>query len=153
MSGGMKFKTRLAGGAAFAALMLGGAAAAAEPVKFDIAPQSLTAALNEFGVQSNHAVLFTTDLTSAKVTHGVSKEADPEIALAEMLDGTGLSFRRSGDAFLIVSASDPQSGSAAGDGADAGTVQALIVTAQKREENIQDVPIAMSAYTQEDLTK
>jgi len=149
----MKFKTRLAGGAAFAALMLGGAAAAAEPVKFDIAPQSLTAALNEFGVQSNHAVLFTTDLTSAKVTHGVSKEADPEIALAEMLDGTGLSFRRSGDAFLIVSASDPQSGSAAGDGADAGTVQALIVTAQKREEDIQDVPIAMSAFTQEDLTR
>jgi len=149
----MKFKTRLAGGAAFAALMLGGAAQAAEPVKFDIAPQSLTAALNEFGVQSNHAVLFTTDLTGAKVTHGVSKEADPEIALAEMLDGTGLSFRRSGDAFLIVSASDPQSGSAAGDGADQGTVQALIVTAQKREENIQDVPIAMSAFTQEDLTR
>jgi len=154
MSGGMKFKTRLAGGAAFAALMLGSAAAAAaEPVKFDIAPQSLTAALNEFGVQSNHAVLFTTDLTGAKVTHGVSKEADPEIALAEMLDGTGLSFRRSGDAFLIVSASDPQSGSAAGDGADAGTVQALIVTAQKREENIQDVPIAMSAFTQEALER
>jgi outer membrane receptor protein involved in Fe transport len=153
MSGGMKFKTRLAGGAAFAALMLGGAASAAEPVKFDIAPQPLTAALNEFGVQSNHAVLFTTDLTSAKVTHGVSKEADPEIALAEMLDGTGLSFRRSGDAFLIVSASDPQSGSAAGGGADQGTVQALVVTAQKREENIQDVPIAMSAFTQEDLTR
>jgi iron complex outermembrane receptor protein len=52
-----------------------------------------------------------------------------------------------------VRASDPQSGSAAGDGADSGTVQALIVTAQKREENIQDVPIAMSAFSQEDLTK
>ncbi|HEX6866903.1 MAG TPA: hypothetical protein VF122_06705, partial [Caulobacteraceae bacterium] len=64
MSGGNQFKMRLAGGAAAAALMMGaGAAAAAEPVKFDIAPQSLTAALNEFGVQSNHAVLFTTDLT------------------------------------------------------------------------------------------
>ncbi|HET9159377.1 MAG TPA: TonB-dependent receptor plug domain-containing protein, partial [Caulobacteraceae bacterium] len=152
----MNFKTRLAGGAAVAAILLGasaGAAQAAEPVKFDIAPQPLTAALNEFGVQSNHAVLFTTDLTNAKVSRGVSKEADPEIALAEMLNGTGLSFRRSGDAFLIVSASDPQSGSAAGDGADQGTVQALIVTAQKREENIQDVPIAMSAFTQEALER
>jgi outer membrane receptor protein involved in Fe transport len=52
-----------------------------------------------------------------------------------------------------VSSSDPQSGGAAGGGADQGTVQALIVTAQKREENIQDVPIAMSAFTQEDLTR
>ncbi|HEX6866221.1 MAG TPA: TonB-dependent receptor, partial [Caulobacteraceae bacterium] len=43
-------------------------------------------------------------------------------------------------------------GSAAGDGAE-GTVQALIVTAQKREEDIQDVPIAISAFTQEDLTR
>jgi outer membrane receptor protein involved in Fe transport len=32
-------------------------------------------------------------------------------------------------------------------------VQALIVTAQKREEDIQDVPIAISAFTQEDLTR
>jgi outer membrane receptor protein involved in Fe transport len=50
-----------------------------------------------------------------------------------------------------VGATDPQSGSAAGDGADQGTVQALIVTAQKREENIQDVPIAISAFSQKEL--
>jgi len=151
MSGQKTFKVRLAGGAAFAALMLGSAAAAAEPVKFDIAPQSLTAALNEFGVQSNHAVLFTTDLTGTTLSRGVSKEAEPEIALAEMLDGTGLSWRRSGDAFLIVRAdADPQSGSAAGGGAE---VEALIVTAQKREEDIQDVPIAISAFTQEALER
>ena len=150
MSGGMKFQARLMGGAAFAALMLGGAAAAAEPVKFDIAPQSLTAALNEFGVQSNHAVLFTTDLTGAKVTQGVSQEAEPEVALAQMLAGTGLAYRRSGDTFLIVDAQDPQGGSAAGAGAE---VEALIVTAQKREEDIQDVPIAISAFTQESLER
>jgi iron complex outermembrane receptor protein len=145
MSGGKKLHARLMSGAAFAAMMLGGAAAAAEPVKFDIAPQSLTAALNEFGVQSSKAVLFTTDLTGAKVSRGISQEAEPEIALAQMLDGTGLTWRRSGDAFLIVKAdSGPQSGSAEGGGAE---VEALIVTAQKKEENIQDVPIAISAFS------
>jgi iron complex outermembrane receptor protein len=151
MSGGKKFQARLMGGAAFAALMFGGAAAAAEPVRFDIAPQSLTAALNEFGVQSSHAVLFTTDLTGAKVTQGVSREAEPEVALAQMLTGTGLGYRRSGDTFLIIKAdADPQSGSAAGGGAE---VEGLIVTAQKREEDIQDVPIAMSAFSQEALER
>ncbi|HEX5777004.1 MAG TPA: TonB-dependent receptor [Caulobacteraceae bacterium] len=44
----------------------------------------------------------------------------------------------------------PQSGSAAGAGAE---VEALIVTAQKREEDIQDVPIAISAFTQESLER
>src|SRR5690606_3628362 len=54
-------------------------------------------------------------------------------------------------AVRIVDAQAPQGGSAAGDGA--GTVEALIVTAQKREEDIQDVPIAISAFSQEDLTR
>jgi outer membrane receptor protein involved in Fe transport len=151
MSGGKNLNARLMSGAAFAALMFGSAAAAAEPVKFDIAPQPLTAALNEFGVQSSKAVLFTTDLTGAKITRGISQEAEPEIALAQMLEGTGLGFRRSGETFLIVKADQgPQSGSAAGGGAE---VEALIVTAQKREEDIQDVPIAISAFSQEDLTR
>ena len=47
-----------------------------------------------------------------------SRQPNAEIALAQLLDGTGLTYRRNGDTFLIVSASDPQSGSAAGDGAD-----------------------------------
>ena len=68
-----------------------------------------------------------------------------------MLDGTGLTYRANGDTFVIVSASDPQSGSAAGDGADRARSQALIVTAQKRKRTIQDVPIAISAFTEKTL--
>ena len=60
-------------------------------------------------------------------------------------------YRREGDTFLIVQggSADPQ-GASAGSGAE---VEALIVTAQKREEDIQDVPIAISAFTQEDLER
>jgi len=143
----------LCGAAAISLLTAAGAHAAEDQTQFDIAPQPLSSALNEFATQSKMAVLFTPDLTGSRVSPGLSKAADPETALAMMLEGTDLSWRRNGDTFIIVRASDPQSGSAAGDGADAGTVQALIVTAQKREENIQDVPIAMSAFTQEDLTR
>jgi outer membrane receptor protein involved in Fe transport len=111
-------------------------------------------ALNVFSEQSGRAVLLKPELANALTSKGVDGSLEPEIALAEMLQGTGLTYRKTGDTFLIVEggSSDPQSGSAAGDGAD-GTVEALIVTAQKREEDIQDVPIAISAFTQEDLTR
>jgi len=136
-----------------AAIAVSSAASAADNAQFDIAPQPLASALNEFSLQSHQSVLFTTDLAAAKSSQGVSGQVQVADALSSLLAGTGLSWKKQGDTFLIVSASDPQSGSAAGDGADAGTVQALVVTAQKREENIQDVPIAMSAFTQEDLTR
>jgi len=145
--------TRLLGGAAAVALLVGAGTARAEDIALNIAAQPLGDALNEFAVQSKHSVVFSPGLVAKKTSQGVSTAPNAELALAQLLDGTGLSYRSNGDTFLIVSASDPQSGSAAGDGADAGTVQALIVTAQKREENIQDVPIAMSAFTQEDLTR
>ncbi|MGE5502298.1 MAG: TonB-dependent receptor plug domain-containing protein, partial [Ignavibacteriales bacterium] len=141
----------LCGTAAIALLLATGAHA--EQAKFNIAAQPLADGLNEFAKQSGRPVMFTPEVAGAKMTHGVTDVSDPEKALALVLADTGLTWRKSGDTYLIVSASAPQSGSAAGDGADAGTVQALVVTAQKREENIQDVPIAMSAFTQEDLTR
>jgi iron complex outermembrane receptor protein len=141
-------RVRLMYGAAVMALAMP-LAAHAEATNFNIAAQSLTGALKEFGLQSRYTVVAQPDVVSSKVTRGVSQSAEPEIALAALLQGTGLDYRRDGDTFLIVKAdTGPQSGSAAGGGAE---VEALIVTAQKREENIQDVPIAISAFTQKDL--
>ena len=134
-----------------AVIALGGAgmAQAAEAAKFDIPSQPLSTALAQFGVQSEHGIFADSALTSAKSTRGVVGDKPAEIALNELLAGTGLSWRREGQAFIIVkAAADPQSGSAARDGAE---VEALIVTAQKKEEAIQDVPIAISAFTQKTL--
>jgi len=135
-----------------ALVMYAGAAQAQETRRIEIAPQSLATALHEFGVQSGHQVLFKATATAAKKSPGAVAEGDMELALNQLLAGTGLSFRRAGDVFLIEpeGASGPQSGSAAGGGAE---VEALIVTAQKREEDIQDVPIAMSAFSQEQLER
>ncbi|MGE5566346.1 MAG: secretin and TonB N-terminal domain-containing protein, partial [Parcubacteria group bacterium] len=148
MSARGKIYSALLGGVAAAALLAG--AARAEDIALNIAPQPLGDALNEFAVQSKHSVVFAPGLVAQKTSPGVTSAATAELALAELLDGSGLSYRRNGDTFLIVSASDPQSGSAAGDDAE-GTVAALVVTAQKREENIQDVPIAISAFTEKSL--
>ena len=139
--------------ASCAALALSPALARAEvpkPVYFSIPEQDLGASLNQFARQSEHQIVFSTDVAAGKTAHAVQGELPPEEALAMLLAGTELTWRRDGDAFLVVSATDPQSGSAAGGGAD-GTVAALIVTAQKREEQIQDVPIAISAFTEKSL--
>ncbi len=123
-------------------------AQAEEAVKISIEPQSLATALYEFAGQSGHQVLFTPELAATKVTRGVTAAVDRQDALRQILQDTGLTFRREGDTFLILQ----QEGGGGPQGASAGDVDALIVTAQKREENIQDVPIAMSAFSQEDLT-
>jgi outer membrane receptor protein involved in Fe transport len=148
-------RARLMCGAAFISSMLvaAPASAQAQSIDFNIPAQSLSAALDSFAAQSRQPLLVAPEMTAGKSSQGVTGLADSSEALSRLLAGTGLGYRVSGKTFLIVDASDPQSGSAAGDGADQGTVQALIVTAQKREENIQDVPIAMSAFTQEDLTR
>jgi len=142
----------MAGAAFFALAFTAGGARAADTHPITIAPQPLDTALNELGSVGNQQILIRSDVAAGKTAHAVNDAPTFEAALLAMLDGTGLTWRREGATYLIVSASDPQSGSAAGDGAE-GTVQALIVTAQKREEDIQDVPIAISAFTQEDLTR
>ncbi|HYG27667.1 MAG TPA: TonB-dependent receptor plug domain-containing protein, partial [Caulobacteraceae bacterium] len=142
-----RFYARLLGGAAAAALSAG--LAQAEPANFSIQAQPLALAVGEFSVQSGRPVLLKPELADKLSARGISGAHEPELALAAMLEGTGLSYRQNGDAFLIVKADQsPQGGSAAAGGAE---VEALIVTAQKREENIQDVPIAISAFSAEAL--
>jgi outer membrane receptor protein involved in Fe transport len=120
---------------------------------FDIPAQDVSSALIAYGRAARQQLVFDGTTLRDKQSATLVGEYSAQEGLYRLLDGTGLRAEFAGSgAVRIVSASDPQSGSAAGDGAD-GTVQALIVTAQKREEDIQDVPIAISAFTQEDLTR
>jgi iron complex outermembrane receptor protein len=139
------------GASAAAVLCFSSAAHAQDKTPITIAPQSLASALYEFGGKTGRQVIFPSSLATAKQSGGVAGESNERLALTQLLAGTGLTFRREDDVFVIVQqegGSGPQSGSAAGGGAE---VEALIVTAQKREEDIQDVPIAISAFSQKDL--
>ncbi|HEX6859657.1 MAG TPA: TonB-dependent receptor [Caulobacteraceae bacterium] len=143
------FNSRLMAGAAAAVLLLAaGGAAHAQTKPITIAPQALDTALSELGALSDRQVMVRADIASGKMSRGVTDAPSFEAALVAMLDGSGLTYRRSGNTYLIEETGSPQSGSAAGGGAE---VEALIVTAQKREEDIQDVPIAISAFSAEAL--
>ncbi|HYG26519.1 MAG TPA: TonB-dependent receptor [Caulobacteraceae bacterium] len=149
---GRTARARLLAGAAAGILAISaGAAHAQDREPITIQPQPLESALYDFGGQTGLQVLFAPGLALSKRTAGVAGETDVQLAMSRLLQGTGLSYRRDGDMFVIVQAGEggsPQDAGAAGGGAE---VEELIVTAQKKEEAIQDVPIAISAFSMETL--
>ncbi|MGE5501095.1 MAG: Lpg1974 family pore-forming outer membrane protein [Ignavibacteriales bacterium] len=142
--------TRLLAGTALSALLTG-VSFAAEARPYDIPQQDAATALQAFAMQSGKQVLFPYEAVKGKQAPQIKGDYSDAEVIALLAGSAGL--RVTADDGRTVTLR-PQSAAAEGEGgADAGTVQALVVTAQKREENIQDVPIAMSAFTQEDLTK
>lgn len=128
--------------------------ALAQPVRFDIDPQPLAAALKEFSLESGREILFSSDITRSKRTSGIEGDYEPGAALQQLLRGTGLRFTvTSNNAFLVQSANGqttaPENRKRGSqplkNRQDDGNV--IIVTAQKREERIQDVPIAITALS------
>ncbi|HEX5776888.1 MAG TPA: TonB-dependent receptor, partial [Caulobacteraceae bacterium] len=134
-------------GALSLALAGGAVAADQQVVAFDLPSQALGESLRDFYRASGEQIVFSESIVAGRRSPPLKGDYTPDQALALLLDGTNLTARRTSTGVVMIEA--PQSGSAAGGGAE---VEALIVTAQKREENIQDVPIAMSAFTQESLT-
>ena len=69
---------------------------------FDIAAQPLATALVEFAKQSDRQILFSTQVVESKRTEGIKGEFEPEVALRQLLKGSGLTFRLSGDDTISV---------------------------------------------------
>ncbi|MGE5566364.1 MAG: TonB-dependent receptor plug domain-containing protein [Parcubacteria group bacterium] len=148
--GSRTFKSVLAG--SVCAFALGTAAMAQQARTFDVPAGDLAPALDAYIKQSGEQLIYRVADVRGMRTAGVHGALSSDVALQQLLAGTQLKMQRDPSGLIAVaSIADPQSGSAAGGGADAGTVAALIVTAQKKEENIQDVPIAISAFTEKSL--
>ncbi|HSK39418.1 MAG TPA: TonB-dependent receptor, partial [Arenibaculum sp.] len=144
----------LAGSALAGSLLLGLTPAGAQEKSYrlDLPAQPLGQSLMAFGSSTDQQIVFSEGLVEDRKAPSLRGDYTATQALALLLEDSGLTARRNTDGVVMIekAAADPQSGSAAGGGAE---VEALIVTAQKREEDIQDVPIAISAFTQEDLTR
>ena len=147
-------------------------ARADETVKvFNIPAEDLGSALREFGRQSNQQILFSTQVVQGKATKGVKGSLDADAALAKLLVGTGLVVSKTPDESLLISQADAKGVSAPSDppyaplGAsndqnpnksaptqdNSGRLEDIIVTARRREENLQTVPIAITAVSQQTL--
>ncbi|AMG75126.1 TonB-dependent receptor [Sphingopyxis granuli] len=126
------------------------AAARDSLVNYNIPAQPLGRALKDFGLQNGMTVMADTAVVRGKVTQGVKNRADPDTALRILLRGTGLTYRRDGNIFVVTpvrNAAQPRASAAEPAVADSE----IVVTAQKREEKTIDVPIAMTALSSEAL--
>lgn len=133
-----------------------------EAVKFDIAAQSLESALAAYGDQAELQILVPSKLVAGMRTHGVSGEHSRKEALSQLLDDSGLTYELTGDntvrVLRLAQAKAPAATAApaVSEAAEAPVEPALeeiVVTAQKREERLQDIPIAITALTANELAK
>lgn len=141
----------LLGSVAIGGLVLTATPAAARDslVNYNIPAQPLGRALKDFGLQNGMTVMADTAVVRGKVTQGVKNRADPDTALRMLLRGTGLTYRRDGNIFVVTpvgNAAQPRASAA-----EPAANQEIVVTAQKRVESIQDVPISVSAFSAKSL--
>ncbi|HLU91497.1 MAG TPA: secretin and TonB N-terminal domain-containing protein, partial [Pedomonas sp.] len=120
----------------------------AEPVAFDIPAQSLASAINEFSRQSGRAISAPAALLRGKTAPAVKGEMTPDEALETLLQGTGLHIETTPGGAQIIQQREEGQPSA---GVQEVNLGEIIVTAQKREERLSDVPIAITALTSEGL--
>ncbi|AMG74949.1 TonB-dependent receptor [Sphingopyxis granuli] len=145
-------------GASLAALALPFSPAFAQTAErkpFDIPAQDAARALEQFGRQSGRSVMFDpARLTGAK-SRAVQGQWTPQEALDRLLTGTGFSARQVNANTFVVS---PRSGGESytierGSTTDDGGYrpEEIVVTAQKRVESVQNVPISVSAFSAQSL--
>ena len=147
--------------------------------RFDIGAQDIPAALLQFGEQAELTVMVHHNVDGD--TPGLKGEYLTDVALQQLLAGTGLEYRIKGEAIIVTRlvaelTPEPQktrqpllrrlggaiaaamfavSGAGAiaadqetdeADDEEEFVIEEIIVTAEKRDENVLDVPLTMSAF-------
>jgi iron complex outermembrane recepter protein len=154
--GGRRFG--LLAGAAAAIVAISSSAASAQQahlIQISVQSQDLGDALNQLARQTNVQIVFRPELVRGRQAPALSGNLTTQQALDRMLEGTGLTYRSSGEnAYVILAQAnqDPQSPSGADQSASSAQEEEIIVTAQKREERLQDVPVPVTALSGQDLS-
>lgn len=133
-------------------------AQAEETVTFDIPAQSLSKALVEFSKQSNTDVIASSELLNNRQAPAINGTMQPLDALQKMLRGTGLEFAEENGEITIVAAdkqgqSNAKNKSLKRERSREVVIEDIIVTAQKREQKLSDVPMSISALSQREMDR
>ena len=124
----------------------------AQAKSFDVPAQSATTGIAALGRQADIQIVAARRDTEGKQVNAVRGDMTVEQAIAVLLKDTGLTARRTGSqTWSVVPAAAPQTSSAPAT-TDTYAATEIIVTAQKRAESVQNVPIAVSVLSQEDLS-
>ena len=128
------------------------------PQAIDQPEQPLGDALRALAKQTHLQVLFAPALAEGRAAPAISGLLTPRDALERLLAGTNLTIVEQGPGVIILTRREEPKRSAPTPSRVAGPVgpaaesaaelEAIFVTAQRREERLQEVPISVSAYSQ-----
>jgi iron complex outermembrane receptor protein len=120
----------------------------------DIPAQSLARALDAFAGQTGLQLVYVSEVVKGQKSHAVSAGLTANEALERILEATGLSFQYLTPrsirilAPVVGPAAEPTRKPLSED-----ALQEVIVTANRREENLQNVPMTIQVLTGETLAK
>jgi outer membrane receptor protein involved in Fe transport len=122
---------------------------------FEITPQRLESALKAFSDVSDIQFLYVEEDIGQMKSGGVSGRLPNQDALDTLLEDTGLRYEYTNENTIRLyrQPEEYQGGSSSGGGAATHSLmlEEIVVTARKREESLQDVPIAVSVSSGEEL--
>ncbi len=143
----MMLKQTLAGGAAALALLACAMPAAAQQRTFDLPAQGAASAISAFARQAGLQVVAPADGLEGVRTQALKGPMDARVALRKLIDGTGLEIASDNNGVIVLRRAAPPA--KAGETVEAAptALDTIIVTAQKREESAQGVPISLTAFS------
>ena len=117
---------------------------------FAIPSESLSQALREYARVTQRQILYTEDMTAGHAAPALNGTFTAAQAIAALLAGSGLSVLTT-PAGVLVLQRGPAPASApvaeAAPSAPSGEIQQVVVTANKRDQRLQDVPASITAET------
>jgi iron complex outermembrane recepter protein len=134
-------------------------------LSFVIKRQSLQDALTEFGRQSGYQLLFLAEVTADVMAPEVIGTFTPQTALEKLLANSGLRYEFVNERTITIQSTPPSDKASRSTPTSRATddnaalpisgqpemLEEIIVTAQKRQERIQDVPFAITAVAQQEI--
>jgi iron complex outermembrane recepter protein len=130
--------------------------ALAQSISFDVPGEDAATSIPEFARQANLQIIAPADKLAGIKTHMLHGAMDVRAALKQLLEGTGLVI--ASDDGHTISLRYLESPEAHGNAltpaaAPGGEIEEVVVTATRRSENLQDVPIAITALTNVTLSQ
>lgn len=149
-------KAALLGSVAFAVFF--SSAAWAQTRTFDVPSEPAVKAIPEFARQAGIQIVAPARDLKGVVTPEVKGSLDVHDALRRLLSGTGASITSDDGQTIVLQVSPknveaaPNSGAASGD-VGGSSVETVVVTAEKREELLRDVPVPVAVLSGQKLTE
>ena len=122
--------------------------------QFDIPAEPLGQALTDLSTASSQQIIMSAAVAGGRTTKGLHGRYTVQQALELLLAGTDLRVETNASGVLMVRPKNAQAASTEGAAETSSNdqrVETVIVTAEKREQNIQDVPASVSVLTGAEL--